>query len=104
MCACSNPSLLELVSSYLDPSLQLVEQPLDRQTFLLHRITVAQRHRVVLHRLVVDRDAERGTDLVLAPIAPADGAGLIVLHWKVGREDVAHLLRLFRLPIFAQQW
>jgi len=39
---------------------------------------VANGHRLVVQGVEVDSDAERGTDLVLAPVAPADvAAGLV---------------------------
>src|SRR5438552_84440 len=56
----------------LEPALELVTDLADRQPDLLERVAVAQRHGVVLHRLVVDGDAPRGADLVLAAVALAD--------------------------------
>ncbi len=71
---------------------------------LLRRlVAIAQRHRPVLDRLVVDRDAERRADLVLAPVAPADRARLVVLHGEVRAELRVDLLRLLGVPGLAQQ-
>src|SRR4051812_23948586 len=61
----------------LQPAVELVGHLCDRQPDLLERVAVAQRDRVVLHRLVVDRDAPRRAYLVLAPVALADGAARV---------------------------
>src|SRR5947209_2067153 len=55
------------------PALDLVET----DPLLRHRVAVADRHRVVLERLEVDRDAVRRPDLVLPPVAPADRARIV---------------------------
>src|SRR5580658_2487490 len=75
----------------------------DFEPHLLGRIAIAQRDRVVVHSLMIDGDAERGADLVLAPIAAADRTSLIVGDREVALKHVAHLYRLFRMPALAQQ-
>src|SRR5690242_19097712 len=57
--------------------------------FLLQRITIANRHGSILHRLAVHRDAERSADFILPTIAAANGTRLVVEH----RERAAQLLR-----------
>ena len=66
-----------------------VDEPVDRHALLLERVAVAQRHRPVLERLVVDRHAQRRADLVLAAVALADRAALVVLglHPRAQRRD-----------------
>src|SRR5439155_18222248 len=61
-------------------TLDLLGDALDRHALLCQRVAVAQRHRAILDRLVVDRQAERRPDLVLAPVALADRAALVVLR------------------------
>ena len=51
----------------------------DRQPLLGQRVAFADRDRVVLERLVVDRERERGADLVLPAVAAADRAAVVVL-------------------------
>ena len=63
-----------------------------RDALLLQRVAVAHRHRAVLHRLAVDRDAERRADLVLPAIAPADRARLVVEHREALRADPSAML------------
>src|SRR5437762_8626808 len=59
---------------------QAIPQPGHRYPLLLHRVALADRHRLVLQGVEVDRHAEGGADLVLAPVAAADvAAGLVVL-------------------------
>ena len=60
----------------MQPALELVADLGDREPDLLERVAVAQGDRVVVHRLVVDGDAPRGPDLVLAAVALADRAGI----------------------------
>src|SRR6185437_16479760 len=52
--------------------LDLLCDALDRDALLLERVTIAQRHGPVLKALVVDGQAERRADLVLAAVALAD--------------------------------
>jgi len=52
-----------------------------------HRVTLTHGHGMVVQGVEVDCDAERCADLVLAAIAPADGAGVI----EVDRPVVAQL-------------
>src|ERR1700731_2548696 len=48
------------------------DEPRDRHPLLGHRIAIAQRHRIVFHRLMIDRDAVGRAHFVLPPIASAD--------------------------------
>ena len=50
-----------------------------RHAHLLGGVAVADRDRVVLERVEVDRDAQRRADLVLAAVALADRLGLVVV-------------------------
>src|SRR5674476_1688359 len=52
-----------------------------------HRVTLTHGHCLVVQGVEVDRDAERCADLVLAAIAPTDGAGVI----EVDRPVLAQL-------------
>ncbi|SHW77823.1 Uncharacterised protein [Mycobacteroides abscessus subsp. abscessus] len=49
----------------------------DRNTLLGHLVAVANGDGVVFERVEIDCDAERGTDLVLSTIPPADCPGVI---------------------------
>src|SRR5215207_6530122 len=62
-----------------EPGLELAGQRVDRDPLLRERVAVAQGDRLVLERLVIDGDAERRADLVLAAVALADRAALVVL-------------------------
>ena len=77
-----------------------VDQVVDRDALLLHRVAVAQRDRAVLQRVVVDGDAERRADFVLAAVAPADRAGLVVRDREVRAQQLDDLLRLAPMPSF----
>jgi hypothetical protein len=46
---------------------------------LRERVAVPHRDRLVLERLIVDRERERRPDLILAPVAAADRAAVVVL-------------------------
>src|SRR6266849_5422004 len=55
-------------------------------------VAVADCHRFVVQGIEVDSDAERGADLVLAPVAPADmAAGLVVLDPKLALKQRLHI-------------
>ena len=67
----------------------------DRDPLLRERVAVADRDRVVLERLLVDRERVRRADLVLAAVAPADLARVVVL----GDDGATQLLvQRARLP------
>src|SRR3984893_8250332 len=66
----------------------------DFEPHLLGRVAVAQCYRVVFHRLMIDRDAERRAHFVLPTIAPPDRTGLIVGGRKMALEHAQHLMRL----------
>ena len=57
------------------------------------RVALAHRHGLVVEGVEVDRDAERRADLVLAPVAAADRAGVVELDVPAlpqrGREVLA---------------
>ena len=58
-------------------------------TYLLHRIAVADRHTPVVFRIEVHGDAKRRADLVLTAVAFADGTGLVVIdHEVAGKRGV----------------
>src|SRR5579884_4011004 len=59
--------------------LDLLAELIDGDALLGQRIAVAQGHRAVLERLVVDRHRPRRADLVLAAVAAADRPALVVL-------------------------
>src|SRR5688572_7838299 len=59
---------------------------LDGHALLAHLVAVADRHRAVLERVDVDRDAPRRTDLVLAPVELADRGGVVVDGHEVALE------------------
>src|SRR5512137_1999461 len=77
-----------------DPLRQFGGQRRDRDADLLGRVAIAQRHRLVLHRLVIDRHAKGRADLVLAAIAPPDRSGLIVGHREMLLQHRAYLMGL----------
>src|SRR5581483_3436119 len=68
------------------PPHQLVAQAGDSDAILRQRIPVPDGHRPVLQRLVVDRHAPGGADLVLAAVTLADRAALVVLHLQAAAE------------------
>jgi len=74
-------------------------EPLDRDALLRERVAIAQRDRAVLEALVVDRDAERRSDLILAAVAPADRAAAVVLGLHAAAHRVIHLARQLRLAV-----
>ena len=70
---------------------------------MLHGIAFAERHRVVLHGFVIDGDPERGADLVLPAVAPADGAGLVVGDGEMLLQQVADGERLLGLAFLPHE-
>src|SRR5229473_8361206 len=63
-----------------DELLEPIRELGNRDTLLLRGVSLADRHRPVVQGVEVDRHAEGGADLVLAPVAPADvAASLVVL-------------------------
>src|SRR5882724_1300928 len=75
-------------------------QILNSDTFLLHRIAIAQRdcaeqRRIFFpERLEINGHTERRTDFVLPPISPTDRAGLIVKNGHVSAQERNDLLCL----------
>src|SRR5947207_10119958 len=68
-------------------------QVADRRAFLLRRVALADRHRLVVQGVEVDRDAEGGADLVLAAVAPADvAARLVVLDPEMAPQRLNDIL------------
>src|SRR5206468_9662317 len=72
------------LSSGLQPLPQRLGHARQGNTFLFRGIPVANCHRVVLQRLAVDSNAERGSRLVLSTITPADGALIVVEDVELG--------------------
>ena len=67
------------------------------------RVAIAQRHRAVLEALVVDREAERRADLVLAAVALADRAAVVVLGLHARAQRVVHLVRELGLAVLVRR-
>src|SRR3990172_5385645 len=65
------------------PVPQRLHQAADGHPHLLHAVPLPDGHRLVLQRLEVDGDAERRARLVLAPGAPADALGGVLLGHEV---------------------
>src|SRR5262249_7092204 len=82
-----------------NPFLQDRREILNRDTFLLHRIAIAQRHCLAQRRisfaarLEIDCHTERRADFVLATVSPANRAALIVKHSHVRPQKRYNLLR-----------
>src|SRR5436190_21027743 len=65
----------------------------DRRAFLLRRVALPDRHRLVVQSVEVDGDAEGGADLVLAAVATADvAARLVVLHAEMAPQRLNEIL------------
>src|SRR5215471_11828824 len=47
-----------------------IDQCRDWMPILLRGVSIAQRHGLILHRLMIDRHSEWSPDLILSPIAP----------------------------------
>src|SRR3954468_4417071 len=71
---------------------------------LLQRVTVADRHRSILHRLAIDRDAERRTDFVLPAVPSADRARLVIEDREAGAQLLCELLRELRHAVLLHEW
>src|SRR3954453_18971801 len=83
---------------------ELVGKGGDGDPLLGQRVAVAEGDGVVLERLVVDGDAVRRADLVLAAVALADRAALVVLALEAGAlERRVDLPRALRVALLAQQ-
>src|SRR5579875_1132321 len=67
---------------------------IDADALLAHRVAIAYRDGLILHRLVVDRDAERRPDLVLTPVELPD-IPLVVLRAEKRTERVLDEVRSF---------
>ena len=78
-------------------------QVLDLHALLAHRVAVAHGHASVLEALMVHRDAERGTDGILAAVALADAVFLLVLAVKIVFEVVHDLLGYLRQAILLHE-
>src|SRR3954465_9101491 len=70
---------------------------------LLQRVAVADRHRSILHRLTVDRDAERRTDFVLPAVPSADRARLVIEHREAAPQPLRELLRKLRHAVLLHE-
>ena len=87
----------------LQPALQLLGERVDRHPLLGERVAVADRHRVVVQRLVVDRHRPRRADLVLAAIAAADRARHVHLGLHPPAQVLVDPLGELRLAVLAHQ-
>src|SRR4051812_15530553 len=56
---------------------------LDLHPDLGHVVAIADRHGLIGQRVEVHRDAERGPDLILTAVAPADGLSLVIRRLEV---------------------
>src|SRR5690625_101358 len=56
---------------------EVVLDLVDAHPLLAHVVALADRDRLVVEGLEVDRDAQRGADLVLTAVAAADGTGVV---------------------------
>src|SRR5262249_28394814 len=70
---------------------------------LLHAVPLPNSHRAVFFGVVVDRDAQRGADLVLAPVALADGGGLVVVDIPALFQIFVDLARALGLAVLAHE-
>src|SRR5687767_11286371 len=86
-----------------DPLLQLARKVSDRDAILLKGIPLTQCHCVIFDALVVDRDGERGADLVLAAVALADVPARVVLGAHPGAQVLVDLARELGVTVLAQQ-
>src|SRR5690606_29083068 len=75
---------------------QVLGDLVQRHALLAHRVTVADRHGLVVERVEVDRDAERRADLVLAAVTAADRAGVVEVDVPVPAQLGGEVLRLGR--------
>ena len=75
----------------------------DRDPDLFHGVTVADCYTVVLQGLVVDSDAERGSNGVLTTVTASYGVFFIVLVGDVVLEDVHDFLGLGSEPLICLQ-
>src|SRR3954452_20965966 len=75
-----------------EPALDLVEP----DPLLRHRVAVADRHRFVLERLEVERDAVRRPDLVLSAVTPTDRAGIVEVDVPPLPQERGQITRLRR--------
>src|SRR3954454_19430035 len=71
---------LKPVSAGAEPLRQVAANRVETDPLLSHAVARAKSHRLVLQRVEVDGDAVGGADLVLPPVAPADGPGVIEVH------------------------
>src|SRR5262249_23461287 len=98
-----------------DPSANALPQDqrqiFNSDTFLFHRIAIAQRDCVAQRRifftqgLEINGHTERRTDFVLPTISPTDRATLVIKHshvWAQKRNDLA-CLRYERFLVFKQR-
>ena len=87
----------------MEVALDLVEA----DPLLRHRVAGPDGHRPVLERGEVDGDAVRRTDLVLAAVAAADGAGVVEVdvppavaqlrkNWNIDFDDAGAIGRRYR--------
>ena len=80
--------------------LEDAEEAVDGNALLLHSIAIADGDGVVLQGLVVDGDAVRGTDGILAAVAFTDGVFLVILAVEVEFHHVEYFSGFFGKPVF----
>ena len=77
-------------------------QLLHRDAHLIHRISVSDGDSAILSRIVIDGNAERRTDFILAAIPFADASGKIVIRHKIFGKLRVQLFCCLRL-LFGQR-
>src|SRR5207245_3170036 len=82
---------------------EITHQAIQRDTILLQGVTIPHRHRAVLRRLAVDRDAEGRPGLVLPAIAPPDRAAIVVEHVVVLAKIVEYAPGQLRHPVLVHE-
>lgn len=83
--------------------LEDAEEAVDGNALLLHSIAIADGDGVVLQGLVVDGDAVRGTDGILAAVAFTDGVFLVILAVEVEAQVVHDGTCYFGQSVFLDQ-
>src|SRR5262245_15922985 len=78
-------------------------EAVDREPLLPHRVALPDRDLRVVERVEVDRHAERRPDLVLAPVPPADRAGVVEVARPLGLDQVEHATGLGCQLLVARQ-
>ena len=88
---------------HADAALDDFPQTADGDALLKHRVAVTEGHATIFEGIVVDGDAVRRTDGVLATVAFADGVFLIILAVEVEAQVVEDFAGLFGQAVFLDQ-